>query len=190
MNSPKELHYRYLISYLISAIILLFALAYFDVPALVDKLSFALTISSLVLAVLAIFYTVVSAQKQDLQLTKLIETNASLNNAANDITSAASEMRTFAREAPQHFQSLRATLDNMSADFDTVRSAPAPEQPQEDKSGEILAPLKIERPQFLWMFGAVYCHGCAVPICSIVSEEPITESDVFESWTYCRISMR
>ena len=104
MNSNREFHYRYIVSYLLVAIILLVALAYYDVPNLVDKFSFALTLSSLLLAVLAIFYTIISAQKQDLQLTKLVETNASLGSAASEITSAARDMRLFAQEAPRHFQ--------------------------------------------------------------------------------------
>jgi len=77
MIPNKELHYRYIVSYLLAAIILLVALAYYNVPDLVDKFSFALTLSSLLLAILAIFYTIISAQKQDSQLTRLVETNVS-----------------------------------------------------------------------------------------------------------------
>ena len=42
----REIHYRYAISYLLATIILIVALAYYDVPNLVDKFSFALTLSS------------------------------------------------------------------------------------------------------------------------------------------------
>jgi hypothetical protein len=182
MNSTRELHYRYLVSYLIFAIILLVALAYYDVPALVDKLSFALTLSSLVLAVLAIFYSVVAAEKQDIQLTKLVETNASLGGAAHEISSAASEMRAFAREAPSHFQSLRTKLDDMSVNFDTVRTEPAPQKAKEEEVDEIAAAPRIDTPQFYWMFGKLQFSAMAVLYLFVRSSRTnrSIEPDVFE----------
>lgn len=119
----RELHYRYTISYLLSALVLLIALAYFKVPDLVDKLSFALTLSSLLLAILAIFYTIVSAQKQDTQLAKLVETNAAISTAATEIRAVSRQLGEFAQEAPQHFQELGSKLDNLMSSYSTVASS-------------------------------------------------------------------
>lgn len=160
MNHIRELHYRYIVSYLILSIILLVALAYYNVPNLVDKLSFALTLSSLVLAILAIFYTIVSAQKQESQLAKLVETNVNLGNTANDISSAANEMRTFAREAPQHFQKLDNKLDSMNANYEVIKLSPAQVQKEEIKS--LSSNFKIDRPQFVHMFRHLQFSAMAV----------------------------
>lgn len=160
MNSSKELHYRYIVSYLLVAIILLIALAYYDVPNLVDKFAFALTLCSLLLAILAIFYTKISAQKQDLQLTRLVETNASLVSAATEITSAAQDIRVFAREAPHHFQLLGGKIDTFTAKYETLKS---PQLLQvEANPDETVLPINIDRAQFRWMFGRLQFDGMAV----------------------------
>lgn len=82
----RELHYRYAISYLIILVIASIGFGLYDVPNLVDKVSFALTVTSLVLGVVAIIYTFVSANKQDAQLTRLIETNHDISSASIQIT--------------------------------------------------------------------------------------------------------
>lgn len=59
MTSPDStLHYKYWIGILIFVIVLVIALSWADIPGLVDKISFALTISSVILALLAIYFTV------------------------------------------------------------------------------------------------------------------------------------
>ncbi|MFM4705911.1 hypothetical protein [Aeromonas caviae] len=88
----REIHYLYAMSYLISLIVLIISLAYYDVPELVDKFSFALTLSSLLLAVLAIFYTIISANKQDSQFFKIIEATSQLSGVVKNIDSAANSM--------------------------------------------------------------------------------------------------
>lgn len=89
MNN-REIHYRYAISYLVFVSVAAIGFGLFDVPDLVDKVSFALTITSLVLGVVAIIYTFVAADKQDSQLSKLIETNFSISSASKEIETAAS----------------------------------------------------------------------------------------------------
>jgi len=110
----RELHYKYILSYLCIAIILLLALDYYDTPNLVDKLSFALTLSSLLLAVLAIFYTIISANKQDNQFIRLIETNSELKNSAIEINSVSKEISGMLTKVPKHFENLEAKLDSLS----------------------------------------------------------------------------
>lgn len=150
--------------------IVLLSFRYYEVPNLVEKMSFALTLSSLVLAVLAIFYTVVAAQKQDLQLAKLIETNASLGGAATQIRDAAEDVRLFARDAPTHFQSLGQKLDQLSSSYRTLRSIDSPSAAQQGKDPSLklaetpptvtaanatqstIAPPTIDLGHFRWMF--------------------------------------
>lgn len=111
----REIHYLYAISYLISLIILIISLAYYDVPELVDKFSFALTLSSLLLAVLAIFYTIISANKQDSQFFKIIEATSQLNGVVKNIDSAANSMILLTKEIPVQFQSISTKIDGIQS---------------------------------------------------------------------------
>lgn len=116
----RELHYRYAISYFLIALILLVALAYYDVPNLVDKLSFALTLSSLLLAILAIFYTIISANKQDSQFTKIIEATSKLGGSVEDINRAASSIAKLTRDVPQHFDSISTKIDEIQSSYSVL----------------------------------------------------------------------
>lgn len=174
MTENKELHYRYVVSYLLAALILLVALKYYDVPSLFDKFSFALTLSSLLLAILAIFYTIISAQKQDMQLTKLIETNTSLDRAALEIKSASQDIRLFAQEAPHHFQTIGQKLDYISENYGTLKTSI-----ETQVEGVIITdekPINITKIQFsmmvcslqfsamavLYLFMKSYCKGQSI----------------------------
>lgn len=119
MNN-REIHYRYVLGILLLVLVLLVTLQYFEVPDLVDKFEFALTLSSLLLALLAIFYTIVSATNQDAQLAKLIETNAQIGSATGEIQVAAREISDFAKEAPRQFDRLGVKIDSMHGSFDSL----------------------------------------------------------------------
>lgn len=159
MKENRELHYRYAVSYCLIAVVLLVALAYYDVPNLVDKFSFALTLSSLLLAVLAIFFTIISAQKQDLQLAKLVETNTNIGNAAGEIRSAAQDIRLFAQEAPQHFQTLGLKIDTLTTNYDTIKSSHKQQEPVEKN---LKPTMQIDSTQFQKMFGHLQFSAMAV----------------------------
>lgn len=113
MNN-KDLHYKYGISYLVVIIVALIAFALFDVKDLVDKISFALTIASLVLAVVAIIYTFIAASKQENQLSKLIETNHSISIASHQINSAASALANHVSVIPSKLQHLTDKIEKLS----------------------------------------------------------------------------
>lgn len=110
----RELHYKYVISYLLIGLIAAIGFGLFDVPYLVDKISFALTITSLVLGVVAIIYTFISANKQDTQLNKLIETNFSISTASTEIKNAARSLTDQIETIPPRFDKVDAKLELMS----------------------------------------------------------------------------
>lgn len=106
----RDLHYTYGISYLVCVIVALIAFALFDVPNLVDKISFALTIASLVLAVVAIIYTFMAANKQDGQLAKLLETHHSISTAASETRHAATSLLAHVSQLPPRLDSIESKL--------------------------------------------------------------------------------
>ncbi len=145
----REVHYRYAIGHLCEIIVLILALAYYNVPDLVDKFSFALTISSLLLAILAIFFTIIASQKQDLQLTKIIETNAAMASAADEIRTSARDITIFAKDAPEKLQSIDNKIDQIAFNYASVSPAvAAQETPNEPEPINI----SISALQFRQMF--------------------------------------
>lgn len=134
MNN-KELHYKYGISYLVAIIVALIAFALFDVKDLVDKISFALTIASLVLAVVAIIYTFIAASKQENQLSKLIETNHSISIASHQINSAASALVNHVSMLPSKIQHLTDKIETLSdRDVKTITTNLSNDSPDSDEA--------------------------------------------------------
>jgi len=140
----SKIHYRYAISYLISAIILLLALSYYQVPDLVNKLSFALTLSSLLLAILAIFYTVAAAYKQDSQLSKLIETHSELKAAAKEIRTVSENLNSTLNVFPSHFEEISSKIDDIAEKYASPNLENLPHGIKADKSSHIID-LKIDK---------------------------------------------
>jgi hypothetical protein len=136
----SKIHYRYAISYLVLAIVLLLALRYYDVPDLVGKLSFALTLSSLLLAILAIFYTIISAYKQESQFTKLIETNYDLKATAKEIKTASENINITLSDFPSHFKKLGLKIDDLAEKY----SSSSPEESDsKDKKKDHLRRIEL-----------------------------------------------
>jgi uncharacterized membrane protein len=121
MNN-REIHYRYALSYLIILLIMSVGFGLFNVPNLVDKVSFSLTVTSLVLGVVAIIYTFISANKQDAQLSKLIDTNANMSSAANEIRYAATAITEQVGTIPPRLDLLDEKLSNIPRSSQTSHS--------------------------------------------------------------------
>ena len=137
----------------------LLALRYYDVPELVDKLSFALTLSSLLLAILAIFYTIISAQKQDINFSKLIETNSDIKAAAKKIKAVSNNIDATLNEFPSNFKKIGSKIDNLSAKYLSTsqeNQITEGEDPDEEKKIELnLSKKLINRIVIKLSYGAM-----------------------------------
>lgn len=126
--SPNStLHYRYVIAALIIALCIATGFGLSDDPKLVDKISFALTVNSLVLGVVAIGYTFIASNKQEAQLVRLLETNSSISTAASDIRVASTEIKDHFHELPGRFDQVDRQLEAISQ---AAFKAPAEGSPQ------------------------------------------------------------
>lgn len=163
----KELHYRYAISYLLSIIVLIVALAYYDTPDLVDKFSFALTLSSLLLAFLAIFYTIVSAHKQDAQFSRILEATSKLGSSVSDINDAAKSISRLTKDIPEHFQSINSKIDGIQFDYKSLTKieqkselATNPEEDEDDSNiKQIIFDMHFRGMAVLYFFTSSYGNG-------------------------------
>lgn len=166
----KELHYRYAISYLLSIIVLIVALAYYDTPDLVDKFSFALTLSSLLLAFLAIFYTIVSAHKQDAQFSRILEATSKLGSSVSDINDAAKSISRLTNDIPEHFQSINSKIDGIQFDYQALTKvekkselATNPEDDEDDTNiKDMIFDLHFRGMAVLYFFSRSYGNGKAI----------------------------
>ncbi|MBD8635716.1 hypothetical protein [Stenotrophomonas sp. CFBP 13725] len=144
MNN-REVHYRYAIAALILAVCGAIGFGLVDDNRLVDRVSFALTINSLVLGVVAIIYSFIASHKQEQQLRKLIETNTKISLAATRITAISSEMGKHLREVPRRFDNVDKGLEELknaalqtsseSEAINLVATAPANADPSASSGG-------------------------------------------------------
>jgi hypothetical protein len=86
MNKTYKIHSFYILTILISIIIILITVKWGEFENLVNLISFALTISSLVLAILAIIYAVYSNNSFSTNITKLDSSSEKINNSATIVS--------------------------------------------------------------------------------------------------------
>ncbi len=146
-----ELHYKYWIGILLAIIVSLIALRYFDVPDLVDNFTFALTLSSLLLAILAIFYTIISSGRQETHLLKMNETNYEIKNSASEVRELAYEMNSALKEVPRKFDYIGSKLDDLKSGFFSNEEEPISDKDQ-TVSNDTRINLNIEDNAFTSIF--------------------------------------
>lgn len=85
MNESYKIHVRYIISILITIIVILLAVEWSKIPDLINYINFALTVSSLILATLAIVYSIVTNNSLGNTLHNLHISSDSLKNTSREI---------------------------------------------------------------------------------------------------------
>ncbi len=116
----NRLHYKYIIGILIGCIILIIASSYYDVPNLVDIISFALTFSSLILALLAISFAIITDQKQNRYFSDLIKTQSALEKSTIDIQSVSSSIESsIKKEIPSRIETVNKEIKDLKHQFFT-----------------------------------------------------------------------
>ncbi|MEH6385764.1 MAG: hypothetical protein V7780_14235 [Colwellia sp.] len=106
MESKYKVHSFYILLILVSIIIGLVSVKWSDVPGLVDYFTFALTLSSLILAGLAIVYSIYS--------------NTSISSSLTEITSAASSVRKASTDIGISNRELKKEIEKIPVRFDAV----------------------------------------------------------------------
>lgn len=106
MVSNGQLHFNYIIVILVSIIVGLVSVQWSEVPKLVDYLTFALTLSSLILAGLAIVYSIYS--------------NTSISGSLSEISAAAKEVSSSSMSINQSNIELREEVEKIPVMLDVV----------------------------------------------------------------------
>ena len=106
MKTEYKVHCFYILTILVSIIIGLISVEWANVPKLVDYITFALTLSSLILAGLAIVYSIYS--------------NTSISSSLSYISSAAKEVATASEDIKSSNRELRSEVEKLPLRLDSV----------------------------------------------------------------------
>lgn len=112
MSKNSKIHVGYIFSILIAIIIILITVKFGNAPQLVNQISFALTITSLVLAILAIGYAVYSNSSFSQNISKLDSASTLIKKSSKSLANITEDLKTKFDNVP----SLLETLDK-KADF-------------------------------------------------------------------------
>jgi hypothetical protein len=110
----NELHYRYWLGILIAIIIVLLTVNWGSNKALAELLSFGLALSSLVLAVIAIFQSLFS-------IAALNQVTGSIDQSASEVRTAVTDIRSATEGLLTRTQELPGALGNIASRFDALQ---------------------------------------------------------------------
>lgn len=132
MESKYKVHSFYILFILVSIIIGLVSVKWSDVPGLVDYFTFALTLSSLILAGLAIVYSIYSNTSISSSLTEITSAASSVRKASTDIGISNRELKKEIEKIPVRFDAVEENIahthrvvNELSANQEMALSAPS-----------------------------------------------------------------
>jgi hypothetical protein len=105
-----KIHAAYIIGILLAVIVLLASIRFGSIPGLADRLSFALTLASLLLAVLAIGYNVITN-------TSFSKTISTLEDASKDIATTSRSVSESAKDLSTKIEVIPSRLESMEGKF-------------------------------------------------------------------------
>jgi len=92
MEQKYKIHFCYIFTILIAIIVILITVKWSQVPNLAQLITFALTLSSLILATLAITYAVYSNSSLSESISTLNNVSKDISETSNGISQAASDL--------------------------------------------------------------------------------------------------
>ncbi|MBA2779544.1 hypothetical protein [Billgrantia kenyensis] len=108
MKDNRNIHFSYIIAIMAFIIIGLISVKWSEVPRLTEYISFALTVSSLLLATLAIAYAFYSGENLSLTLQKISESSTEIKYAAQNINTLTNEIK----EIPDSIKKVTSKVDS------------------------------------------------------------------------------
>jgi len=111
MEEKYKIHAFYILTILTSVIVILITVQWSGIPNLAEKISFALTLASLILAALAIGYAVYSN-------TTFSQTISTLNTVARDVSDSSQNISNAATDLSQKIEAIPSRLESMEVKVD------------------------------------------------------------------------
>jgi hypothetical protein len=134
MDRAHKIHVTYVISILLAIIVMLITIQWGEIKDLVNYITFALTITSLILAILAISYSVYSNTSMTSSLTSISNSAKDIRGAAKEIEYSNKELRTeiaciptSINQVEQKLTKTQSLLEEMSS-YKSAEAAPVDRQ--------------------------------------------------------------
>lgn len=109
-----KIHAAYIIGILLAIIVLLASVRFGNIQGLADRLSFALTLASLLLAVLAIAYNVVTNTSFSRTISTLEGASRDIARISNSVSEAAKDLSTKVEVIPSKLESMEGKVSEMT----------------------------------------------------------------------------
>jgi hypothetical protein len=140
MEEKYKIHAFYIVGILLTVIIVLVSVQWSGIPNLSEKLSFALTLASLILAILAIGYAVYSNVSISRNVSTLNDVSLSVTSSAKDISEAARDLSNKIEGIPTKLEIMEGKVDQTNillkqySEKQEVPSKSEEQQPTENRN--------------------------------------------------------
>ena len=161
MNEKYKIHAVYILFILVSVIIVLVTVRWSQIPNLADLITFALTLSSLILAALAIGYAVYSNSS-------FSQSIATLNNVSRDVSETAKDISRATEDLSQKIEFIPSKLERMEdkveqtnimlRQYSERQEGQIPDQDERRAAGEIVDSFVAK----ISMSGIYILYSCAL----------------------------
>jgi hypothetical protein len=111
MEEKYKIHACYILGILLAIIVILVTVQWSGIPNLAEKISFALTLASLILAALAIGYAVYSNSSLSQTISTLNNVSTNVSNTAKGIAQAATDLAQKIETIPSKLESMEGKVD-------------------------------------------------------------------------------
>lgn len=129
MNKEYKIHACYIVAILVAIIIALTTSKWGDNPKLVDFVNFAATLTSLVLAVLAIIYAFLSNASVAKSMNEITSASSAMSTTADNISNAAKELSNRIETIPTKLESMEGQFKELASSLQRSDPIPVAENP-------------------------------------------------------------
>lgn len=121
MKESFRIHFFYIVAILVAIVICLVTIKWSQIPNLIDYFNFALTVTSITLALLAIIYAFVSNNTFVKNITSLSETSQSIRNNAESLGASTELLKLELTKIPISLNSLERKADDTLVQIDELK---------------------------------------------------------------------
>ena len=125
--STAKIHFGYIVSILVAIIIVLLTVKWSDIPTLADHLNFALGITSLVLAIVAIVYAFFANNSFNVTVSKLESAATNIKDETSDLEKAVHGLELQLKDIPDKLLSLEGQVSKTHALVEASSQQPKPQ---------------------------------------------------------------
>ncbi|HLL14650.1 MAG TPA: hypothetical protein VK388_06275 [Pyrinomonadaceae bacterium] len=144
MDEKYKIHAVYVLGILFAIIVVLITVQWSEIPNLADRITFALTVTSLILAILAIAYAVYSNTSFSQNISTLNNASKDVSNTARNISEAAITLTQKIEAIPSKLESVEAKVERTNVllqEYSEKKDEPLPSEKEQRAAVDIMNPF-------------------------------------------------